>query len=447
MVEILQTPGDLNKAFGVNAFTLTNIEGPNKYVLKVIDNDTENVVADIRQVANANYNALYDIQNVLQTYIEPSKIGFENIEDIDVTTEEWFSYKVEYGTEDLNGIYATAGVSNNFLVFGGKKEYYELLVDDFIYSGSEDQGLTLTDRPRLVAKGLPFKPASILNTDEVYTHTVYGDDFYTLSFFSNTNAPNTIKKIKFSFYNESGVLISVDSLLTEVSAPFITVGVGPRNIDRPEMTKYYFVEIYTDLESSRGHYKAHFFEIENYDCLDFTPIQFSWLNSFGFRDYYTFKKRNTRRDNVERNMYKKSLIDYNATQVNIIPGDRGDKIYSQRIETTYRASTDYLLDVEDEFLNNLILSPDVRVRVAERLYELLPSTDRFIWNLNTNIWVNELRIWNYNGAKIEKDVLSSYFEPVILLTNEYTQRSFRTDRLFQMEIEFKMANNKKSLRG
>lgn len=442
MISILQDPGILNKAFGVNAFSLTGTEENGKYVLRIVDNEDDSLITDIRQIPNKNLNALFDIQNVLQTYIEPSKIGFENIVDIDVTTEEWLSYKAEYGFEDITGTYTEAGVSEDFLVFGAKKEYYELLVDEDKYSGSEDQGLTLTDKQRIIANNLPFRPASIEAADEVYTHIVYGDDFYTLSFYNNT-----IVKVKFSFYNANGNLISVDSLLTEVTAPFITVGVGPRNIDRPEMTKYYFIEIYSDLESVRGSYKAHFFEIADNDCNDFDPIQFSWLNSYGFRDYYTFKKRNVRSDNVERNIFKKSLIDYNAETVNIIPGDRGDKIYSQRIETTYRAATDFLLDVEDEFLNNMILSPDVRVRVAERLYELSPSTQRFIWNLNTTKWVNELRVWNFNGSIVEKDTLSSYFEPVVLLTNEYTQRRFRTDRLFQLEVEFKMANNKKSLRG
>jgi len=453
MINVIQDPGEFNKVYGINAFSLSDITGINKYVLRIlVDNE---VVADIRTVPNKNFNALFDIQNVLQTYIKVSKIGFENIVDIEATFEEWLEYSVEYGIEDENGIFVSEGVVGPYLVFGGRKEYYELLVDKQRYSANEDQGLCLTDRPRIIASGLPFKPATVLNDDEVYTHIVYNDDYYTISYFNNL-----IRKVRFSFYDNVGELISVDSILTEINAPFITIGVGPENLIIPTGTKYYYVEVLGEGEEERGGYKAHFFEINEYECNDFKPIQFSWLNSFGFRDYYTFKKKNKRRKNVERNIYKKSLIDYNAEIVEVKQGDRGDKIYSQKIEESYSAATDYLIDVESAFLENMILSPDVRVRIPGKIIITPPTpppTVSFIWNLNTNRWINEVRNWNFSsgGMMLNFNLMvmgdnnndDFYFEPVILLTNDYEERSFRTDQLYQIEVEFKMANNKKSLRG
>lgn len=453
MISVEQTPGNFNKAFGINPISLGGITGFNKYVLRLKkDGD---IIADIRQTPNKNFNALYDIQNVLQTYIKPSKIGFENITDIEATFEEWFKYDFEYGIEDINGNYINSGDLTDYLVFGGKKEYYELYVDEDIYSAGVEQGICLTDRLRLQAAGLPFKPTSILNNDEVYTHEVYNGDYYTISFYNNL-----IKKVKFSFYDNEGTLISVDNLLTDITAPFITVGIGPKNLIIPTFTKYYFIEIFDDLEAERGSYKSHFVEIKELECNDFDPIQFSWLNSYGFRDYYTFRKKNTRRINVERNSYKKSLIDYNAETIDVIQGDRGEKIYSQKIEQSYTAATDYLLDVDSAFLENMIKSPDVRVKLPVKSVAPtppIPPTTSFIWNLNTNRWINEFRNWNFGNimtnAFMNFNVMGNEenndfnFEPVILLTNEYNERTFRTDAFYQIEVEFKLSNNKKSLRG
>jgi len=141
------------------------------------------------------------------------------------------------------------------------------------------------------------------------------------------------------------------------------------------------------------------------ECNDFEPIQLSWENSFGFRDYWTFAKRHDREIGIQRNDYLQGLIDYNGTTVNPSAGGRGYRTFSQQLTNKYTVRTNWLNDAEAAYLENLFISPDVRANLG-------------------------------NG-----------FVSVTLLTTNYVERTIRKDRMFQYELQFKTAYNIKSQRG
>ena len=143
------------------------------------------------------------------------------------------------------------------------------------------------------------------------------------------------------------------------------------------------------------------------NCLDYDHIQFSWMNSYGFRDYYTMTKRSEKRVDVERNSYFKEAIDYNGTDLTLYTYDRGETVYSQKVTEIWTATTDYMDDQTAGYLQNLFQSPDTRVRFGD----------------------------------------SSDWYPVILTSNSYTERTYRKDRLFQYEIQFRLATPLKTQRG
>ena len=72
---------------------------------------------------------------------------------------------------------------------------------------------------------------------------------------------------------------------------------------------------------------------------------------------------------------------------------------------TYTANTKYLTDAESEYLKNLFISPDTRVKID-------------------GVW-----------------------RPVILTSNTWTEKTYRKDKLFQHTIQFRLANPIETQRG
>ena len=141
------------------------------------------------------------------------------------------------------------------------------------------------------------------------------------------------------------------------------------------------------------------------ECNDFSPIQLSWMNSFGFRDYWTFAKRHDREIGIQRNDYLQGSIDYNGTTVAPNAGARGYRTFSQQLTNKYTVRTNWLTDYEAAYLENLFISPDVRAN------------------------------------------LGSGFVSVTLLSTSYVEKTVRKDKMFQYELQFKTAYNLKSQRG
>jgi hypothetical protein len=394
-VSILQNPGTLNKSFGVNAITLTGIGANQRYILKVKVNGQ--VVSHQVQLPNQSGNAVFDLQRVLQNYTLTNKIGIESTSGVVATTEEWIDYVVDFGFEGQDPL----TTSPTFTVFGGVKPYYQLLTTESNYLGSSTQGVSLTDRVPVLASKTPVRPSTVNANDLVYYNTIRPSSSHTISLYSK----GTFKKAKISYYNEARTLITTSSIETVNTGKFLTIGVGTDSLIIPANTRYYWVELLDNTGSARGQWKAHFFDLLPTSCNDFNTVQFSWLNGEGFRDYYQFTKKTTKNTNVSRETYRKGLIDYNATTLQIANGGRGETVFNQKIEETYECYSDYLSDEDASFLEGLVISPDVRVNMG------------------------------------------SGWQPVVLQTNTFTSRSFRTDSLFQMNISFKLANNKKSNRG
>lgn len=150
--------------------------------------------------------------------------------------------------------------------------------------------------------------------------------------------------------------------------------------------------------------------------LDYDPIQISWMNQYGFRDYYTFRKKHERSVTVSRNLYTASTYNPDAQTWSSDPEARGATTYSQELEEEWIATTGYLEDNVASFLEGLWTSPDVRVKLPQEWYDRI-------------------------GIPTEP------FIAAVITSNKYTEKTYRKDKLFQYEIKFKLANNLKSQRG
>ena len=275
---------------------------------------------------------------------------------------------------------------------------------------------------------------------KAYEHTVRPDDRVTVSYLQKVNVTGSAPESKcisgFTVltFDESDNLLfenTYPNLLSEGGGPYatqgeavtasypytyMTFGAGPANLDNIDFSQaaYYYVlpQIFdadypTDYLHPEPAWYSHKFTIDRGICLDFEPIQFSWMNSLGTRDYYTFTKKNERSVRIKRDTYLKSAADYNGVTYQVEPEDRGTTTYSQQLDQEYIANTDYISDLDAEWMESLFVSPDVRVR--------------------------------FSGE-------TQWF-PVTLTSSSYTQKTFKKDRLFQYEVRFKLAHGIKSQRG
>ena len=144
-------------------------------------------------------------------------------------------------------------------------------------------------------------------------------------------------------------------------------------------------------------------------CNDFDPIRFSWVNEYGFMDYYSFDKKNVKTVKTKRNTYLKEANDYSGGSFFIGRGYRGETTYSQKSEETYEANTGYMTDDEAQLLQYLFRSADVRVQ-SNRF-----GTEEYI--------------------------------PVVVTDTKWMEKTNRVDRLFQYTVKFKLAHNIKTQRG
>ena len=215
----------------------------------------------------------------------------------------------------------------------------------------------------------------------------------------------------------------------------ITMGIGPANLNNfgyfneegesslftlpANWTHYYITPVATQAEQcGSGVQQGAFGEpiinpvlvIRKEDnCSDFDPIRFSWVNEYGYMDYYSFDKKNVKTVSTKRNTYLKESNDYNSSSFYIARGDRGVTTYSMKSEEMFEANTGYMTDAEANTLQYLFRSADVRVQ-----------SNRF----GTQDYI-----------------------PVVITDTKWMEKTNRVDRLFQYTVKFKIAHNIKTQRG
>jgi len=463
-VTLLQTPHlPFDQVYGPNPVTLTGIPTDpttgvitaDKYVLRIFR--LGRLIADLRQTPNAVGNAIFDIQNVLQTQLKVSPNNIEETgligNDLANSANESTPYELHIGSE-TNGFVTIDSISQTFFAFGGVKEYYQVPYNS-------DPYVPLIDQPSsnctiILQQAQPFtdlkdfrlggeitdgKPAWLTNDMRVYDHYVTPNDMTTISYYNGIRASGPtsaqgIDAFKFEFFdnnvsfdeytyynitsNGGGPNVAPgDNVIPTYPNKAITLGTGPKNfVDFQSDCTHYYVSSHaydpcfdTDLTDTSLHY-VHRFNIIQEGCNDFPQYQFSWLNSYGFRDYYSFSKRKDRNIAIKRNEFLQEAADYNSAQYNVNIYDRGTTVYSQTLQENFTAFTDYLSDEEALFLQGLFTSADVKVRFNDA-----PLSERFKWI------------------------------PISLLSTAYTEKTIRKDKLFQYDIRFKIAHNLKSQRG
>lgn len=435
-----------NGVYGKNIITLYNTTAEPVYFTlrnQTLYTDLYNV-GTLKQSINGEGYSHFDFQTLLRNDYR-SYGDLESITKIfrhrDYEEQGYFGYigyinssGAEIPAGNFNALYVTLPVRKNFYEL--ELDLSEYIIDgqwgtlftDYTFYSVNNKSKSLTDFPTL-------------------DRTITRDEDYTLTFIGNT--PNQegdlvtrdrpLTDFWFKLYDETDTLLDEfliqniqanggvlgsypadanDNQLhdfTLVSLDTVSIGAGRSNttlqlaLDSNPTTKYYTVSAaYGSIPSGTGgsgldpvalseDYKFTLGECEG---RDYSHIQLSWINSFGFRDYFTFTKKHEERLSIKRNNYDRQPGDWSGVNFTINSYERGKTQFNSQVTQTYSLQTKFLTDEENEYLKNLLISPDVKMRFEGET------------------------TWN----------------PVVLNTNSWTERTFRKDKFFQLELQVEMAN-------
>jgi hypothetical protein len=434
-----------------------------KYVIQVFDNTVSSTVPvnDIRIAPNAVDRAIINVRNLLQTQIERYKSTANNLfgatgSDAWIPADEWSSeWFLKIGSETGGDLTVDATTDLASLVMGRN---YERKLDNVLDEdkiavisgelGSEctvvaSVGGILTDWEYSKPKSsfTDGAPSVIDPTQEILVMNHRLGDWRTLSILqkpeiSSEPAPpaaaaSCCEGAWVYPFNEQGTqlgTIFVPNTQIYGGGPnlgifdggnplhpytYMTFNVGAASL--PVTTSHYYVvfvvgtpsECSTTQQDSvmaEPAWQPVRFNIVQDKCNDYTPINVRWMNSYGFWDYYTFTKKNEKRFTATRNEYSKEIFDYN--QPLSTAQWRGRTIYNQKLVEEFTITTDFLQDHEMVYLENMFFSPDIQ----------------------------------YIGAD------GTQYAAVI--TNKsIVEKTYRKDKLFQLEVTLQNAINLNSQRG
>jgi len=452
-------PQYVDMAYGKNILSLFDSDEDGfRYYIEIINAENDETLFSLRQSPNPVGYGHFDLGRLLQTQVQGHQT-IESISKLSPAAGEVFSYKLAIGYVENTGAPVTqsvisgSGVIEEYNVLPGRKPYtsidwgYTPYVPELTF-GEVGPGLVdavtavdrkqkaLTDRHIDTTTGATItdgKPTALGDTEVVHRITLGNDDFYTLSFLNRWDIAggkaysgfyNGISDITFYMFDSAGTQLASTSVFNVLAN-----GGGPDTTGGDNLTpsgSYTVISCQTStnnpvvgLQPTTSHYYVvvrgwsteaygsgteisewYRFDIDDGECNDFDHIQVSWLNSLGARDYFTFEKRNDHQISVDRTTFHQLDADWASTGISTPSYNKGETVFGQSAEEQYTANTRYLSDIESQYLKNLYLSPDVKVRFA-----------------GSNDW-----------------------QPVVLTSNQWTERTYRKDKLFQHTITFRTAN-------
>ena len=271
------------------------------------------------------------------------------------------------------------------------------------------------------------------------------EDYGTLSFFNFLNISensfqvgtdsaviNMVQFIYIKLYDRTGLqlgsTIQVNSTFTNGSfnnnnsfsnTRVMFFGGFPANLDgwstewdtHKANVSYYTIQAFDDQEVAIS--QLYTINIITDDCKGFESVRLTWLNPHGTWDYYTFTKKSVRSLQTNRTSYTQLGGTWNDNTFKINGYKGGQKNFRVNTKEIVRINTDYLLDADAVWFEDLINSPEVYILNG------YSSSDTF-------------------------GMVNKYVEPVRLITSSYTRKTKANDKLIQYTFELEKSKNKRT---
>lgn len=423
MAVITQQPNEFNLAVGPNIWTLGSIGTANRFVLAVEINGQ--LVTTLKQTPNPAEAGIFDVSQILQSYLSnPFIEATEKFAPTPGAGLRYrIRYGVEVGsTITWNGYSNYKVVLNGYKDFNDLNwTNYGFYIPFMEEAPCEDPGNPytscpisevnfLTSYPETIdtpgISGIPCQPVTA-STDNTFNEiatlnfaSFHQTSWSTIDAYNKApwaviiryyNASNVNYYTNaYSLYDSNGYMLrgNCNSPVGTITNPYLvgTIGTGPRNLWEAGLfptnvaqpvPAYYTVELWTKgcgtitdcadvseiidgAQNGGCLWAIHAYRVIE-DCSKFEPVRLSFLNEFGGRDYYTFTKRNTYTENIERNNYFRDAGTWSAGVYSINSHERGTQTFNSTVRSTMYVSTDWLSDDISYWLEKLYTSPDVKM--------------------------------------------------------------------------------------
>ncbi len=396
------------------------------------------------------------------TYEKPFPMHL--VDCFSLTNEMSVWFRVYFGVEYLDGNNVALDdniiVSDYYFTFNGFVKNEETLVSDFA-SNVYRMGLNLQSLDTKVITNLQYQnfiqqnDTSNLLTSAPTIQYARIDDFGTVAMFNRWSnelmsfqtAPlnigtNKVAKIKIELFDSAGATLgsamtiantpanggSADiSLAVNANQYIIFFGCFPANLDggyihdnaayadwntHKANVSYYEIQAGDGVGGGLGNKVSKKYTI-NIICdnsFGYEGIRLAWLNRWGTWDYYTFNKKSVRSLNTKKTQYTQLGGTWNNEHY-IPQGYRGGrKNFTVNSTEKLKLNTDFLNDLESEWMEELINSPEVYL-------------------------LNRKSLDTYGVSSSVSGIVNKYVEPVILTTSSFIRKTQANDNLIQYTIE------------
>ena len=309
---------------------------------------------------------------------------------------------------------------DDILVQSGNDYGYQLSQFNYVMNSSNDKFLSnapTTQYARLTDYGtLPF-----------FNFLSAGD--YSFQVGDDTAINKKVYYFKIILYNSSNTQLTVISSFANWTAGAFTnanslsrtrinyLGAFPANLDgwssdwdtHKANVSYYTIQAFDDqnIEISQ----LYRINIITDSCKGFEGIRLTWLNPHGVWDYYTFTKKSVRSLQTNRTSYTQLGGTWNESTYKINGFKGGKKNFRVNSKELITVNTDYLIDADAVWFEDLINSPEVYI---------------------------------LNGYSSDANgMVNKYVEPVIVSTSSYIRKTKANDKLIQYTFELEKSKNKR----
>ena len=402
---------------------------------------TTDIIGTFKTIPNAQGVGIFELSPVIESFIKADNIASrfsefkENeinaIADIPIHIIDKYSggknsivymvikFMVQY--TDSNGIVNTDGevVSELLKPFNGYLKNTDVLAltDDsglrygynisrFLLSGDLDEFLTNAPARSQYANIDDYGTIAILQSGQTL-------DRILLSYYSDDN---TLLGSDTVYYNvANGGYTQFDTL---VESDFLFFGCFPANL-RGWDSEFKTLADAGTIQGGRikitafsagqeGQISKSYVIFVNCPKLKgYEPIRLTWLNQWGAWDYYTFNMKSTKSISTKGSTYQQSEGTWNSSRYRINGYKGGKKTFRVNATEKISMNTDFVSEVESEWFEELINSPEV--------YVLKPFVSDVVYTA--------------------LDSLSTYSTPVRLTTSSYTRKTVANDKLIQYTFE------------
>jgi len=349
-------------------------------------------------------------------------------------------FNMEYYTDAALTIFSTAKRvrAENYLAYNGV-----LQSDDIINQSGTDYGFNLNSTD-LVLNNFGTTLGKFISNAPI-TQEARLTDYGTLSFFNFLNISensfqvgtdnatiNMVSYITINLYNSAGVQLgsSITVNTTTANGSFnnnnqfsntrvMFFGAFPANLDNwstdwdthKANVSYYTLQAFDNEDEAIS--QIYRINIISDDCKGFEGIRLTWLNPHGTWDYYTFTKKSVRQLTTNKTTYTQLGGTWNKSTFRIDGYKGGQKNFRVNTKELIRINTDYLVDADAIWFEDLINSPEVYILNG------YSSSDTF-------------------------GMVNKYVEPVRVTTSSYTRKSKANDKLIQYTFELEKTKVKRT---